>query len=201
LGSIVNEGVGSKRWRISVAGAGGHAYASFGVPSAIHGLARVISGITELKVSNDPKTTYNIGWIEGGTSINTIAPSASALLDMRSSDTEQLNELADRVHKMIKSRIGEGLRVEIEVVGERPAGKISQEAALIQLATETLQWVGIKPHYHAASTDINIPLSLNIPAVCVGLTQGNYEHTLQEYINVPPIGNGFAQFVRLCMEA
>ncbi len=201
LGSIVNEGVGSKRWRISVTGPGGHSYATFGTPSAIHGLARIISAIAEINVPSNPKTTYNVGQIEGGTSINTIAASASALLDMRSTDPQALHKLAEQVQHLIKERVGNGLQASIEVLGERPAGKISQEVPLIQLAAETLRWLGFKPHYHAASTDINIPLSLNIPAVCIGLTQGDHEHTLQEYLKISPIGNGFAQFVRMCLEA
>jgi acetylornithine deacetylase/succinyl-diaminopimelate desuccinylase-like protein len=201
LGSIVNEGVGSKRWRINVDGPGGHSYANFGTPSAIHGLAHIISAIADIKVPETPKITYNIGEIEGGTSINTIAAHASALLDMRSNDPDALNKLSERVQKLIEERAGKGLQASIEVLGERPAGKISREAPLIQLAAEVLRWLGIEPRYYAASTDINIPLSLAIPAVCVGLTQGDHEHTLKEYLKISPIGTGFAQFVRLCLEA
>jgi tripeptide aminopeptidase len=201
LGSIVNEGVGSKRWRITVTGPGGHSYAAFGLPSAIHGLARIISAIAEIKVPSQPRTTYNIGLIEGGTSINTIAPTASALLDMRSTEPQALDKLAEQVRNLIVERVGPGLQTEIEVLGERPAGKIERSAPLIQLASKTLRWLNIEPHYHSASTDINIPLSLNIPAVCVGLTSGAHEHTNQEYLRVSPIGDGIAQLVRLCLEA
>src|SRR6266702_5335325 len=94
LGSIVNAGVGSKRWRITVQGPGGHSFGSFGTPSAIHGLGRIIAAISSLRVPRDPKTTYNVGVIEGGTSVNTIAPTATALLDMRSVDVAALNRLA-----------------------------------------------------------------------------------------------------------
>ncbi|HEY4385843.1 MAG TPA: peptidase M20, partial [Ktedonobacteraceae bacterium] len=126
---------------------------------------------------------------------------ASALLDMRSNDPDALNQLAEHVRKLIEEHVGDGLQASIEVLGERPAGKISREAPLIQLAAEVLRWLGIEPRYYAASTDINIPLSLNIPAVCVGLTQGDHEHTLKEYLKISPIGTGFAQFLRLCLEA
>src|SRR5258708_23104904 len=86
LGHVTRGAVGSKRWRVTVRGPGGHSYGSFGTPSAIHGLSRIIAAIADLPVPQSPKTTFNIGMIEGGTSVNTIAAEASALLDMRSSN-------------------------------------------------------------------------------------------------------------------
>ena len=86
FGELVNGAVGSARWRVTVRGAGGHSYNAFGTPSAIHGLGRIIAGIAALTVPSEPKTTYNVGTITGGTSVNTIAPEASALVDMRSED-------------------------------------------------------------------------------------------------------------------
>jgi tripeptide aminopeptidase len=201
LGYITHSAVGSKRWRITVRGPGGHSYGSFGTPSAIHGLGRIIATIADLQVPQKPKTTFNVGVIEGGTSVNTIAPSASALLDMRSPDLEALNRLAERAREIIEQHAGSGLSTEIEVLGERPAGERSLSDPLVQLAGEALRWLGIEPRYGSSSTDANIPISLNIPAVCVGVTQGEYAHTLQEFLSVPPIGQGLAQLVRLCIEA
>jgi acetylornithine deacetylase/succinyl-diaminopimelate desuccinylase-like protein len=94
LGRITHIAVGSKRWRVTVRGPGGHSWGSFGQPSAIHGLGRIIGAIAEIKTPAEPRTTFNVGNIEGGTSINTIAPVASALIDMRSVDAEALNALA-----------------------------------------------------------------------------------------------------------
>ncbi len=109
IGGIVAEAAGSKRWRISVHGPGGHSYSSFGRPSAIHGLARLVTRIAEIRPPQQPRTTYNVGVIEGGTSVNTIAASATALLDMRSVDVRMLDRLTDQVKAIIDKGVGEGL--------------------------------------------------------------------------------------------
>lgn len=201
LGHITHGAVGSQRWRITVKGPGGHSYGAFGRPSAIHGLARIVAAIADLPVPQEPKTTYNVGNIEGGTSINTIAAQASALLDMRSTDVAELGKLAEQVRKIVKQRAGTGLQTEIEVLGERPAGNLSSSHPLVQLAAQVLTWLGIEPEYGASSTDANIPISLNIPAICVGVTQVRQMHTLEEWLAIPPIGDGLAQLVRLCLES
>lgn len=201
LGYITHGAVGSKRWRVIVRGPGGHSYGAFGTPSAIHGLGRIIAALADLQVPSTPKTTFNVGVIEGGTSVNTIAAEASALLDMRSTDVESLNRLAEQARALIEQRAGEGLRVEIEVLGERPAGQRSLSDPLVQLAGETLRWLGIEPRYGTSSTDANIPISLNIPSVCVGVTRGENAHTLQEFLLIQPLGQGLAQIARLCIEA
>jgi tripeptide aminopeptidase len=200
LGYITHGAVGSKRWRITVRGPGGHSYGSFGTPSATHGLARIIAALADLQVPQTPKTTFNVGMIEGGTSVNTIAASASAQLDMRSTDVQALNQLAERAKEIIEQSAGADLTTTIEVLGERPAGERSLSDPLIQLAGETLRWLGIEPQYRSSSTDANIPISLNIPAVCVGVTTGRDAHTLQERLAIPPIGHGLAQLARLCVE-
>ena len=201
LGVIVNTAVGSQRWRITVRGPGGHSFGSFGQPSAIHGLGRIIASIADLDVPKTPKTTFNVGLIEGGTSVNTIAPSASAIIDLRSTDITMLHQLADRVRILVEQKVGQGLQTEIEVLGERPAGARSQTDPLVQLAATTLHWLGIEPSYAASSTDANIPISLNIPALCIGVTYAGRAHTLEEYIQVPPIADGMAQLLRLTVEA
>ncbi len=201
LGSIVNVAVGSKRWRVTVRGPGGHSFGSFGTPSAIHGLGRIIAALADLQVPKEPRTTFNVGVIEGGTSVNTIAASASALLDMRSVDVVALDHLAEQARSCIVQHVGAGLRTEIEVLGERPAGKRSRTDPLVQLAAQALRWLEIEPQYVASSTDANVPISLDIPAVCIGITYGEKAHTVEEYIQVPPIGKGMAQLVRLCIEA
>ena len=201
LGKLVHVAVGSKRWRITVSGPGGHSYGDFGTPSAIHGLGRIIAALSQLEVPQQPKTTLNVGLIEGGTSINTIAAHATALLDLRSTDIAALNQVADRVRSIIEQNAGPGLRTEIEILGERPAGMRSQADPLVQLAAEAITWLGMEPKYEASSTDANIPISLDIPAVCIGITQVERAHTLEEFLYVPPIGDGLAQLTRLCIEA
>src|SRR5436309_4450360 len=131
LGRITHAAIGSKRWRITVRGPGGHSYGAFGTPSAIHGLGRIIAAIADLEAPQQPKTTFNIGVIEGGTSVNTIAPRATALLDVRSTDITALDRLADEVRTIVEQRAGPGLQTDIEVLGERPAGERSQSDPLV----------------------------------------------------------------------
>ncbi len=200
-GNVTNLGVGSKRWRVTVSGPGGHSFGAFGLPSAIHGLGRIIAAIADLEVPTDPKTTFNVGMIDGGTSVNTIAPSATALLDMRSVSAEALDHLAEQVRNIIDTRPGSGLETQVEVVGERPAGGRDTSDPLVQLAAEILRWIDYEPQFHAASTDANVPFSLGIPAVCIGVAHGDRMHSVHEYIEVPPIGDGLAQLVRLCVDA
>ena len=140
LGKLVHVAVGSKRWRITVSGPGGHSYADFGTPSAIHGLGRIIAALARLDVPQQPKTTFIVGLIQGGTSINTIAPYATALLDLRSTDRAALNQGADQARRIIEQSAGPGLRLEIDILGERPAGTRSQADPLVQLAAEAITW-------------------------------------------------------------
>jgi tripeptide aminopeptidase len=203
LGYVVNAGVGSQRWRITVRGPGGHSFGSFGTPSAIHGLGKIIAAIADVQVPTEPRTTFNVGMVEGGTSVNSIAASASALLDMRSTDIVALERLTEQMRAIILKQPGPGagLTAEIEVLGERPAGQRPADDPLVQLAVRAANWVDVKPQVMAASTDVNIPISLGIPAVCVGVTYGERAHTLEEFIQVPPISKGLAQVLRLCLEA
>jgi tripeptide aminopeptidase len=201
LGSVVNVGVGSKRWKVTVKGPGGHSYGSFGTPSAIHGVGKIIAAIADLKVPQDPKTTFNVGLIEGGTSVNTIAARASAIIDLRSADVSALNALAEQVRHIIMHAPGAGLVADIAVLGERPAGHINETEPLVQLALQTLRWVDVEPRLVSSSTDANIPISLHIPAVCIGITRGEKAHTVEEYIYVSPIEKGIAHLVRLSVEA
>jgi tripeptide aminopeptidase len=201
LGHIANEAVGSKRWRVTVHGPGGHSFSSFGRPSAIHGLGRIIAALADMQVPQLPRTTYNVGVIKGGTSVNTIAPSAEALLDMRSVDVSALEQLAAQARSIIESSAGVGLRTEIEILGERPAGICHMSEPLVQVAIETLAWLGLQARLGAASTDANIPISLNIPSLCVGITQVEQAHTVEEWIAIPPIADGLAQILRLSIEA
>ena len=200
-GKVTHVAVGSLRWRVTVTGPGGHSFEAFGTPSAIHGLGRIIAAIAALKVPAEPKTTYNVGLIEGGVSINTIAPKASALIDMRSTSEQELEKLATQVAEIIACSPEPGLTAQIEVLGKRPAGARDRSDPLVRLASEVLIWLGYEPEYHAASTDANIPISLGIPTVCVGVAHGEQMHTVDEYIEIPRIGDGLAQVVRLCLEA
>lgn len=202
IGRIVNRAVGSKRWRITVVGPGGHAFYSFGSPNAIYGLGRIITEIAALEVPRGSQTTFNVNTIEGGISsnVNTIATQASAMIDMRSIDMAALDRLAEQVKRLVERSVGPGLQTRIEVLGERPASACSEDSPLVRLATQCVRWVGYEPKLTASSTDINIPLSMHIPAVCVGITLSECAHTLEEWLSISPIKDGLAQILRLSIE-
>lgn len=201
LGRVVHVAVGSNRWNVTVTGPGGHSFGAFGTPSAIHGLGRIIAAIADLEVPSDPKTTFNVGTISGGTSVNTIAASATALIDMRSVDAGELEKLSNAVREIIETAPGPGLETEIEVVGERPAGSMPKDAPFAQLAAEAIRWVGLTPEFQASSTNMNIPVSRGIPTICVGISHGERTHTIHEQVPVAPIPAGLAQLTRLAIEA
>lgn len=200
LGRITNVGVGSKRWRIVAHGPGGHSWGAFGQPSAVHGLARVISKIAEIQVPRNPRTTFNVGMIEGGTSINTIAPEATCLVDMRSTSEQALDRLAAEVRSIVDEYSNGGLRLDIEVLGERPAGSTDRTNPLVEAALDTLRWLNIDTVFDASSTDANMLMSVGVPAICIGVSRGSRGHTVDECIQVPPIEMGLAQFARLCVD-
>lgn len=199
LGRVTHIAVGSKRLRLTATGPGGHSWGDFGQPSALHALAKVIAELDAIPLARVPKTTLNVGKIEGGVSVNTIAPTASCLVDMRSIDAESLSRLADRVDRIVLAANRGGITVTSEVLGERPAGVVPLDSPIIKLATDALSDLGIQAAFDASSTDANVPISRGIPAVCIGLTHGGHVHRVDEYIDTPPIATGLAQLAILAL--
>ena len=197
IGHVTNGGVGSSRWRVTVSGPGGHSYMHFGRPSAIHGLAEIISGIAAIPVPREPKTTLNVGMVSGGTSVNTIAATADAIVDLRSESAESLAELVASARAVVE-RLGEGgqgLTAVIEVLGERPAGVLPLETPIVQLAADSARMLGFDPRFNISSTDANIPISRGIPAVCVGVYDGEEAHTVNERVFVPSLRLGMVHLL------
>ncbi len=199
LGRVTSGAVGSKRIKVTVTGPGGHSWGAFGQPSAIHALGHIIHEIDSLSVPTEPKTTYNVGVIDGGVSVNTIAPVASAIIDMRSVDVASLNSLAGNVEQIINSKSEGQISTTIEVLGERPAGKTPDDAPIVQTGLEILRDLGMDPYTDASSTDANVPISKGIPSVCVGVTRGEGAHRMEETIQIEPIASGIAQLMKLIM--
>jgi acetylornithine deacetylase/succinyl-diaminopimelate desuccinylase-like protein len=193
VGRVTHGAVGSKRIRVTVEGPGGHSWGAFGQPSAIHELGLIVGDIARLSVPSEPKTTFNVGIIEGGVSVNTIAPRATAVIDMRSVDPEALAHLAAEVGGIINRRRTDQISTSVEVLGERPAGWTDASAPIVQAAAAILRQLGIEPVLNASSTDANIPISRGIPAICVGLTHGSGAHRVDEMIETAPIAQGVAQ--------
>jgi len=193
LGRVTHIAVGSKRIRVTVTGPGGHSWGAFGEPSAIHELAGIVQEISMIPVPLQPKTTYNVGLIEGGVSVNTIAPHASAVIDMRSTDPDRLAWLAQEVTRIVERRRTDRVSTEIEVLGERPAGSVPPSSPLVRLTVEVLEQLGFQPELNASSTDANIPIARGIPAVCVGLSHGVRAHRTDEQIEIAPAAVGLVQ--------
>lgn len=195
LGRITNRAVGSRRLRVTVTGPGGHSWGDGGRPSAIHALARLVTRLDSIELSRDPKTTLNVGMISGGISVNTIAPDASIVIDMRSTSADHLGQLVRMVEHEIAQTDGDQISVNVDVVGDRPAGELPQDRGLVPIGIDVLRALGIEASCDASSTDANIPISRGIPSMCIGLTSGGNVHRVDEYIRLRPLATGFAQLV------
>ncbi|MBX6753801.1 MAG: M20/M25/M40 family metallo-hydrolase [Thermorudis peleae] len=197
FGRVTHVAVGSRRYRVIVQTPGGHSWGAFGSPSAIHVLARIIVDLTAVTVPQQPKTTYNVGLIEGGVSVNTIAPHASAVVDLRSVDPHELTKLATRFEDLALRQATDRVQVKLELLGERPAGRTPPESPLVRTAIAVLRELGREPILDASSTDANIPIARGIPAICIGITTGQGSHTLEEQIDLEPVPLGIQQLVEL----
>jgi len=196
MGKLTHQGVGSHRYKITVKAQGGHSWADFGSPSAIHALGELIARIAKLDVPKNPRTTFNVGRISGGTSVNTIAEAADMLLDMRSVSAEELSRLEARVLTLLPEieRIYD-VRIERQLVGDRPAGSRADTAWMIEAIRRVHQALGIHTQLDASSTNANIPLSLGIPAVVIGTYTGKGTHRLEEWIDERSVVLGMKQLI------
>ncbi len=198
LGHIYHSAIGVQRYRFTARAEGGHSWLHFGRPSALHALVRFAARLTELKVPASPKTTFNIGTIGGGTSVNTIAREAWFDLDLRSEDPAHLADLVARVEGMATDSDEAGVQMEMRLIGNRPAGAIPREHPLVQLAARSLEEAGITSYsYETSSTDANIPLSQGRPCVCVGLGYGGHAHRPDEYLETRDLEKGLHSLVTL----
>ncbi|MCC6629446.1 MAG: M20/M25/M40 family metallo-hydrolase [Chloroflexi bacterium] len=195
LGRVTHRAVGSRRQRITVTGPGGHSWGDFGRPSAIHVLAAIVEQITHLPVPKTPRSSFNVGVIGGGVSINTIAPTASCEVDLRSEGQAELEGLVDWVGGVLARRQPRDVKVTTEPIGDRPAGSVPVDAPIVALSCAVLRSLGIEPTLDASSTDANIPISLGVPAVCLGVSRGGGAHRLDEYVEIEPIGAGVRQLL------
>lgn len=203
LGWVYHSGLGVRRLRITISGPGGHSWLHPAPPSAIHHLMRIGAALVErIAPPAEPLSSFNIGLIEGGTSINTRAPSASMSIDLRSVDPETLNRLDDAVRTEVR-RLGGGpdLAVEVEVIGNRPSAELAADHPLVMAAQAVLRALDISPTLSTGSTDANLLLATGIPTVCVGITNGGSSHTLEEYITLEPVAKGMQQITMLTLLA
>jgi acetylornithine deacetylase/succinyl-diaminopimelate desuccinylase-like protein len=189
---ITHQALGSRRYRITLAGPGGHSWSDFGVVNPVHALGRVVAKLAEYPAPLEPRTTYNVGRIEGGDSVNVIPERARLDVDLRSTNEAQLAQLEEfllreiqhaiRAENTLRAASGHSLRSNVQLIGHRPSGSLSSQSPLVQRAIEATQAVGIKPILNCASTDANIPISLGIPAITIGAGgTGGDAHRLSEW--------------------
>jgi tripeptide aminopeptidase len=201
----VTEALGSRRFLVTISAPGGHSWTDAGLPNPIVLMSAVIGRLAALKLSESPRTTWNVGTIEGGTSVNAIPESVSARFDFRSTDPEQLVRLEVELHRAVedvvlatnrdaarsetrtasrtaKPRAAPLVHFEVRKIGDRPAAALPQDAEILDLLRAVDRHLGIRTEIRLASTDANIPLSLGIEALSIGAGgDGGGVHTYAEW--------------------
>jgi acetylornithine deacetylase/succinyl-diaminopimelate desuccinylase-like protein len=188
---VVTRAVGSRRWQLTFVGQGGHSYENFGTPSAVHALGRAISSISDLKPTAEPKTTFTVAIVSGGTAINTIAAKAQLQVDMRSESPTALAAIEQQIlAAAVRAGVDEGkrwdaepIRVEQTLLGNRPAGAGSNDNAVASAWIGAIVALGQKPPATVAdSTDANVPMGLGVPAITAsGGGVADKAHSLDEW--------------------
>ena len=189
---IVHAGLGSRRYRVSYRGPGGHSWAAFGVPNAVHAAAGAACRLAAIALPRDPRTTLSVGRIGGGISVNSIPDEAWLEIDVRSTAPAVLTRLDREVRVIARAAMEEenarratgtpAMTHEVTLIGDRPGGATAPDAALVRVASEATRLVGRAPELATASTDANVPISLGIPAVAIGGGgRGGEAHTTTEW--------------------
>lgn len=187
---IVNVGVGSNRYRVAFKGPGGHSYGAFGMANPIQAMGRAIAKIDAFEVPKEPKTTFNVGRVGGGTSVNAIPFEAWMEVDMRSADPASLKAVDTKFHAALDEAVAEENRrwnnrgpvsVSAELVGLRPAGQTNKESPIVQTALAVSRALNVQEVLREGSTDANVPMNMGIPAITIsGGGRGTGAHSLNE---------------------
>jgi len=188
-------GIGSKRFKVTFKGPGGHSFGSFGLVSPAYAIGNAIAKLSKMQVPSKPRTTYNVGVIGGGTSVNSIPFESWMDVDIRSETKEELAKAVDTFTRLMNEAAEEENRarstsqgrvtVDVRLIGDRPFGQIPVNAPIVQTASAIIQGYGMNVTYGMSSTDSNIPMSMGIPSITLesGGTGGR-NHTLEEWIDV-----------------
>jgi acetylornithine deacetylase/succinyl-diaminopimelate desuccinylase-like protein len=192
LDRITNRALGSRRYRVEVTGPGGHSWGDFGLPNPVHAIGRAISRLASYPAPKEPRTTFNVGRIEGGRSVNAIPSEASMEVDLRSAAEGELQRLDAFFRRAVKDAIDEEnatrragdplLKLKVDLIGERPTGETPADSPLVELAMEATRLIGIEPRLDQSSTDSNLPISVGIPAITLGAGGSSaFSHSLDEW--------------------
>jgi len=194
-GRIVHAAVGSRRYRLAFRGPGGHSYGAFGIVNPMAAMAETVRGLYAISVPREPRTTYAASVVSGGTSVNSIPDEILLEIDMRSRDPEALAQLEAQLLAAARAAVdGENaarsirsgaIRLDPELIGDRPAGTTPENHPLVVRAMAASRTYGFEPRLDASSTDANIPMSLGIPALTIGSgAGGGRAHSVEEYLNI-----------------
>jgi acetylornithine deacetylase/succinyl-diaminopimelate desuccinylase-like protein len=199
-GTVLMLGTGSHRYEVNFKGPGGHSFGAFGqVPSAIHGMGRAIAKIAEVRTPSFPKTTFTVGTVGGGTSVNTITPDARMAIDIRSDDMASLLETEKKILAAIDEAVVEEnkrwnvttLSASNKLIGDRPGGRTAPDSVIVEAAIRSNTAFGHKTLLRGGSTDANVPISLGIPAIIIGSGGKSAGfHALSESIDVTDAWKG-----------
>ena len=203
---VTNVAVGSHRYRVTFKGPGGHSFGAFGRANPIGAMGRAIDKIQQLQVPKFPKTTFNVGRVGGGTSVNSIPFDGWMELDMRSSDPASLASIDAAIQKAIDAAVAEEnqrwgtpnmITVTKELVGDRPAGSTREDAPIVKIGLDTATALGVSAQLGEGSTDSNTPMSLHVPAITIGGGGvGRDSHALTESFDTTDAWKG-AQYALL----
>jgi acetylornithine deacetylase/succinyl-diaminopimelate desuccinylase-like protein len=187
---ITSQALGSRRFELTFSGPGGHSWSDYGTGNPVHALSRAVSLFSDTRLNGPPRSAFNIGIIEGGASINSIPTLAKAKIDIRSESNGKMDDLVEiltasveRAQSVENERATGGkVAAKLKEIGSRPAGKLAEGASILTFLRAVDAHLGIRSHLDCASTDANIPLSLEIPAVSIGAGgQGGKAHTPNEW--------------------
>jgi acetylornithine deacetylase/succinyl-diaminopimelate desuccinylase-like protein len=212
--SAVTQALGSRRYRVTVTGPGGHSFTDAGAPNPNSALVTALAVLAETKLPEGPRTTLNLGTIHGGTSVNSIPESAQASVDFRSTSTEQLLRLEVALHRAVEDAVehwnarakslsaaGRGLLAfQIEKIGDRPAAQLPAGSRLLETLRAVDRHLGLHTELRLGSTDANIPLSLGIPSLSMGAGgEGGGAHTLSEWYSAKDRETGLKRVLLLAL--
>lgn len=207
--TITNGGVGSRRYRVTFKGPGGHSYGAFGLVNPAYAMGSAIAKFSRITVPQKPKTTFNVGAVGGGTSVNSIPFEVHMDIDMRSESCAELKkvdaqflaivrETVDEENKTRSTREGQ-IAADPKMIGDRPCGETPVTSPIVQTTAAVVKAFGLTPTYNRSSTDSNLPMSLGIPAVTIGRGPGGRAHSLDEYTIVDPKADLHAAQVALAI--
>ena len=208
---ITHIGVGSNRYKVTFKGPGGHSYGAFGMANPIQAMGRAIAKIDAIQVPAQPKTTFNVGRVGGGTSINAIPFEAWMEVDMRSSDPAALKEVDTKFNAAVKEAVAEenarwnnrgSISASAELVGVRPAGQTPKDSRIVQTALAVSRAMQIDEVLREGSTDSNVPMNLGIPAITIsGGGAGTGAHSLNETFTAKDSWRGTQRALLLAIAA